>query len=112
MEEKIKDSEVKKSFKEEVKKTTMSDEQPEFKQEFYGEWVTNPKYEIYSPTEFYLLLRNKAKDRPSLNLSEYKEWGGYWLVEFTDGEITGFWRYENHREAYYWKRQKEQTNGK
>ena len=48
------------------------EEQPKFKQEFYGEWVTNPKYEIYSPTEFYLLLRNKAKDRPSLNLSEYK----------------------------------------
>ena len=88
------------------------DEQPHFKQEFYGQWVTNPKYEIYSPTEFYLLQRSKSKDKPLMSMSSYREWGGWWLVEFIDDEMTDYWRFEYRHQANFWKQKKQETQGK
>ena len=88
------------------------EEQPKFKQEFYGEWVTNPKYEIYSATQFYRMLRYKSNEKPIMGMSQYKELGGWWLVELTDNIITDYWRFDFRHQANYWKREKEQTNGK
>ena len=85
---------------------------PEFYQEFYGQWVNLREYKIYSPTEFYLMLRSKSKDKPLMSMSSYREWGGWWLAEFIDHQLTNYWRFDFRQEANYWKQQKEETNGK